>query len=150
MYYVRGWAYARKREYDKALADLTEAIRLSPEYADAYNGRAYAYAACKYDKAIADYTEGIRLNPKLAAGYRSRGSVYDNKGDYDKAIADFSEAIRLRPQDAPPHDGMSACLRAKGGIRQGDCRLQRGHSAEPEICRCLLRAGLYLRAEGRI
>jgi tetratricopeptide (TPR) repeat protein len=58
-------AWRVKKEYDKAIADYDEAIRLDPKYAIAFNNRGSAWLIKKeYDKAIADYDEAIRLDPK--------------------------------------------------------------------------------------
>jgi tetratricopeptide (TPR) repeat protein len=105
-----------KKDYDKAIADFTEAIRLEPKNARAYFNRGsvwkvkcdYAYvdrgvarkAKGDYDKAIADFTEAIRLDPKLASGYVARGSVWLDKGNHNKAVADYTEVIRLEPKSA--------------------------------------------------
>ena len=87
-----------KGDQDKAIADYTEAIRLDPKYADAYNRRADAYEIDgEYDKAIADFTAAIRLNPKDANLYRSRSGTYGNLGQQEKADADAAEAERLDP-----------------------------------------------------
>ena len=43
IYYNRGNAYHHKGEYDRAIEDYNEAIRLNPKDADAYYNRGYAY-----------------------------------------------------------------------------------------------------------
>ena len=54
-----------KGEFDKAIADFTEAIRLNPQFAWAYWGRGHVYEVNRdFDKAIADFTESIRLDPR--------------------------------------------------------------------------------------
>ena len=56
-----------KGEFDKAIADYTESIRLNPQRAETYWGRGHAYAEKgEFDKAIADFTESIRLDPRHA------------------------------------------------------------------------------------
>ena len=95
-YNNRGDAYANKGDYDKAIADYTEAIRLKPDYAYAYYGRGKAYAEKgDLDKAIADYTVAVRLKPDFAAAYYNRGLAYDRKGEKRKAEVDLAEAKRL-------------------------------------------------------
>ena len=91
----------RKREWNKAIADFTEAIRLNPRLALAYGGRGFAYSQKDdWDKAIADCTEAIGLDPKLGLAYSSRGFAYLQKKEWDKAIADYTEAIGIDPKRA--------------------------------------------------
>ncbi|MDR0878460.1 MAG: tetratricopeptide repeat protein, partial [Treponema sp.] len=53
----RGISFANKGDYDTAIADFNDAIRLNPNLASAYYQRAYAYHFKEeYDQAIADYT----------------------------------------------------------------------------------------------
>ena len=99
-YLASGNAAYDRRDYDKAIADFTAAIRLVPD-AYYYYLRAFAYDN-KGDKdhAIADLTEAIRLNP-IEMYYNHRGLIYHyGVKDYDKSIADYTEAIRLKPDHA--------------------------------------------------
>lgn len=92
----RGKAFFDNGDYDKAIADFTEAIRLDPKYAVAYNNRGSAYSSMgEFDKAIADYTEAIRLKPNDDIAYSLRASTYIKKGDRGKAKLDLEQAKRL-------------------------------------------------------
>jgi Tfp pilus assembly protein PilF len=88
----------RKRNYDEAISDFTEAIRLDPNYALAYLYRGGAYdSKGNHEKAITELTEAIRLDPKSVFAYVARGYAYSNDGNLEKAISDYNEAIRLDP-----------------------------------------------------
>jgi tetratricopeptide (TPR) repeat protein len=92
------------RDYNRALADFTEAIRLNPNLSTAYFQRARTYRELRqHDRAISDYTQVIRLNPNDWAAYHNRGREFTAKGDYDNAIADFTEAIRINSNHAPSY-----------------------------------------------
>jgi tetratricopeptide (TPR) repeat protein len=81
--------------YDGAVQELNEAVRLDPNLAEAYAYRARAYSVSDNDRALLDAEKAIQLDPRLALGYFARGNAYINKKDYDHAIADYNEAIRL-------------------------------------------------------
>src|SRR6516162_6637253 len=77
-------------EYDKAIADYNDAIKLDPKNILAFIGRGDAYTSRgDHDRALADYNEAIRLDPKSALAVSDRGAAYANKGSYDKALADY-------------------------------------------------------------
>lgn len=98
-YNNRGLAYRAKREFDRAIADFNEALRLDPKYAGGYNNRGLVYSNKEdFERAIADFNEAIRLNPKFALAFASRGGVHFDKGDYDRALADLDKAIALDPK----------------------------------------------------
>ena len=98
-YLKRGEDFSGAREYDRAIADYTTAIRLKPHYAEAYNDRGFAYyLKGDSERAIADFTRAIELRPDYPKAYNSRGVVYMS-GGYGRAmaVADFDRAIALKP-----------------------------------------------------
>jgi lipoprotein NlpI len=100
-FYNRGNAYEAKAQYDRAIEDFDQAIRLDPRYAPAFYNRGNAYQAnAEYDRAIEDYDQAIRLNPKYTFAFYNRGNAYAAKAQYDHAIEDYDQAIRLDPKYA--------------------------------------------------
>jgi tetratricopeptide (TPR) repeat protein len=91
-----GMAFLERQEYDKAINEFTEAIRLDPNYIPAYVSRGNAYGIQgAVDKAINEFTEAIRLDPNVAIIYFNRANAYYDHGNLDKASSDYNEAIRL-------------------------------------------------------
>ena len=97
-HYDRGSQYYDKNDFDSAIIELSEAIKIDPNYIYAYWLRGNAYIdKKKYDLSIKDYNDAIRLDPKNSTVYVNRGLAYYLKGDYDRAIVDMNEGIRLSP-----------------------------------------------------
>jgi len=97
--YVAKATYEDASNFDLAIADLTEAIRLDPKSARAFVTRANAHTGKgDYDRSIADTNEAIRLNGELVSAYTFRAVAYGNKGNFDGAMADANQAIKLGPK----------------------------------------------------
>ncbi|MBR4642010.1 MAG: tetratricopeptide repeat protein [Selenomonadaceae bacterium] len=83
----------------QALADLDKALRLNPNYADAYGNRGFVYYGAKnFSAAIKDFDKAIQLNPNDAQNYTYRGFCY-RQTDVAKAAADFDKAVELLPNN---------------------------------------------------
>ena len=103
-------------DYKGAITDYTQAIRLNPDYADAYYNRGIAKSNLgQHFAAIADYDIAIRLNPDYTGAYNNRGIAKSELGQYFAAIADYDIAIRLKPDDATAYYNRGA---AKGKLGQ--------------------------------
>ena len=118
-YVKRGNAYSYIHEYDKAIADYTEAIRLKPHYAKAHYLRGVAYGKkAEYGKALVNYTKAIELNSKDANVYYNRGKLYDESGEYNKVVVDFGMAIKLEPKHADAYGCRATLYRDQGEYRK--------------------------------
>lgn len=80
-------------QLSEAIVELTEAIKLSPDLARAYNARGYAYLRSHdYPHALADLNEAIRLNPTYRNAYANRAVAKKALGDAAGAAADLEKA----------------------------------------------------------
>ena len=75
----------------------SEAIRLKPDYADAFVKRGNAYfTAGDIEGALKDYGEAIRLKPDCAAAFYNRGVALYDRGEVEGSLQAYGEAIRLK------------------------------------------------------
>lgn len=82
-----------------SIDDFSEAIKLRPDYAEAYKNRGDSYRqGQKYELSIADYTKAIQLRPDYSDAYSGRARAYKLKYDFEPAIADITRAIQLQPK----------------------------------------------------
>lgn len=96
-YNRRAAVWRAKGEFDAAIKDASEAIRIRPS-APLYNNRAIYYQAKRdFDKALADYDQALKLNPNYPLALVNRAGLWQAKKEYDKAIADASQAVMFQP-----------------------------------------------------
>jgi tetratricopeptide (TPR) repeat protein len=96
---ARATGYLSKGNYDGAIADFGERLKIDPMFAMGYAARGLAYShKGDYDHAFADYDKALEIAPKNPMLYFSRGNVYFGKNDYDHAITDYNEARKIEPR----------------------------------------------------
>jgi tetratricopeptide (TPR) repeat protein len=144
-HFDRGLAWANSGEYDKAIADYSDAIRFNPHLVDAYHSRGVAWVKKgEYDDAITDFNVAIRYNAQDAESFDGRGVAWSGRGEYDKAVADFDAAIRLNAHDTVAyfHRGLAGFDQGKFEIAATDFaqKLQLSHDGASVILLYLSRA----------
>jgi tetratricopeptide (TPR) repeat protein len=91
-----GYEYCSEKNYDRAIVELTKAIKLDPWCRDASVFRASAFdSKGEFAKAVTDYSKAIELDPKDAAAYNNRGYMLIKKKKYAQAIEDCTRSIEL-------------------------------------------------------
>nr|XP_006822233.1 PREDICTED: tetratricopeptide repeat protein 6-like [Saccoglossus kowalevskii] len=83
--------------YVKAFEAFNSAIRINPEYAEAYYQRGLVRMRLKQSKGVQDFNRALAINPTLYQAYLSRAAFYGMKGRYSKGIINCNEAIKLQP-----------------------------------------------------
>jgi tetratricopeptide (TPR) repeat protein len=99
------WAYNNRGtnnmllgNYDRAIEDYDQALRLDPGYALSYYNRGDAYRRLgEYRQAIEDYDQALRLDPGYAEAYHNRGNVYGVLGEHNRAIKNYDQALLVNP-----------------------------------------------------
>jgi len=97
----RGMTALKQYDYDTAVTEFTEAIRLNPNIAVYYFYRGEAYNFKEdWDKAIDDFTKAIQLNPNYAEAYASRAWAYYGLNDITNALANIDAAKQIDPDNS--------------------------------------------------
>jgi len=97
-----GDALAKTGRSDDAMLHYDEAIRLQPNYADAYYNRGTVLLVNGHvDEAIADWTKALEMRPDDADAHTGLGNALLQKGSLREAIAQYLTALALAPED--PH-----------------------------------------------
>ncbi len=110
---------ATMQEKERKIECFSNAIRLSPRFADAYEARGNEFFdKDDYDMARKDYTRKIHLNPRSGNAFCNRGFAYGALGNYDKAIHDFDRAIRMEPENWHAYIYRGNCHGEKGDYMQ--------------------------------
>ena len=98
---ISGIQKTRQGNFEGAIADYNQALRIDPNDANVYYNRGnIKYKFQDYQGAIADYTQAIRIDPNYTDAYNSRGIAKADLKDYPGAITDYTQAIRINPNDA--------------------------------------------------
>jgi len=96
-----GNAFLERRDFDRAIASLDDAIRLDPDAAAAYGLRAFAnWNKGNVEAAIRDYGAAIERDPSNVANRLSRAIALNRKGEHQAAVDDLDRVIAAEPANA--------------------------------------------------
>jgi adenylate cyclase len=119
-----GHIYLSKKQYEQAIAEQEEAIKLDPNNADGYASLAGVLNwAGRPQAAIGLVEKAMRLNPYYQVQYLfTLGNAYLLTGDYEKAIATQEEALTRNPAFLGSHLILAEVYSELG--READARAQ--------------------------
>lgn len=99
IYNHRGIAYFTMSEYEKAIADFTLAIEMSPDQVRAYTNRGLAYRMVeRHEDALADFDRSLEIDPFWADTLYGRALTHFDMGNIPAALTDCDRAIAVKPE----------------------------------------------------
>lgn len=99
-YRNRGLAWNEKNEHQRAIEDLSSALKLTPDNFRLYANRGNSYLQqSQHDEALTDFSQLIELRPEDAQAYWLRCRVYEEMDRPSEAITDCERAVELAPEN---------------------------------------------------
>lgn len=101
IYYFRGIAYERSKQWPRAEADFRKALELQPDQPLVLNYLAYSWVeqGQHLDEALDMLKKAVAGRPSDGYIIDSLGWIYFRLGRYDEAVSNLEHAVELKPQD---------------------------------------------------
>jgi len=137
-------------EYEEAITQYTEAIRLNPKHVNAIHNKGGALEALeRYEEAISQYNELIRLDPKDVFAYNSKGLALRAMGRDEEAIKQYDEVIRLDSQSVFAYINKGNALKAMGKNQEAITQYNKAIHLDPNDAEVYYNKANALLAMGR-
>ncbi|MCE2672374.1 MAG: tetratricopeptide repeat protein, partial [Microcystis sp. 53598_E5] len=98
-YYQQGQTFYQLKRYTDALNYYDQALKINPDYLEAFQGKADALLALqRYSEALIIYEKAIQINPDSAwPAWLGRGQALDKLGKNQEALESFERVLSLNP-----------------------------------------------------
>lgn len=94
--YKKANTFYELQRYQDALSAFEKAVKIRPDYAEAWNGQGSTLSKLKeYKAALTAYDRAIQIQPDYLEAWIGRGFVLKNLQRYQEAIASFDKALQL-------------------------------------------------------
>ena len=120
LYNISGASNAGLMQFDAAIDSYKQALKIKPDYAEAY----YNMGVALNDKgnpkaAIESYKQGLKIKPDYAEAYNNIGIVLKDQGDLEAAIDSYKQAININPDYAEAYYNLSLLHLLRGNLDEG-------------------------------
>jgi tetratricopeptide (TPR) repeat protein len=124
LYYVRGIAYERGGEWEKAEPDLKKALELNPDQPSVLNYLGYSWIDMDMhlDEALGMIEKAVEARPQDAYIIDSLGWAFYKLGRLDEAVETLERAVSILPNDPEINDHLGDAYWKVG--REREARFQ--------------------------
>jgi protein O-GlcNAc transferase len=115
-HYNRAVALA-DRKPGEAIASAQGALKIKPDYVDAYNLLAGIFRQLgRLDEAITHARQAIALQSNHAKAHSNLGAALHDKGAFDEAVSACRQAIAIDPKLGGAYSNLGKCLKELGQV----------------------------------
>lgn len=133
----RGVGFAAKGDFDRALEDFDQAIKLDSSLAAHFVDRGFAYARKgQFDHATQDFDQAAKLKPDDSGVFDGRGYVYFNKGQYARAVESFDQSLKISDYNAGAYYFRGLAKQKMGDKSGGDADIAKAKQINADVAKC--------------
>ncbi|WP_419903747.1 tetratricopeptide repeat protein [Kiloniella sp.] len=134
LFYFRGIAFERTKNWPKAEADFLKALELSPDQPHVLNYLAYSWVELQKNLPEAEQmlVKAVELRPDDGYVVDSLGWVYYQLGKYENAVEYLERAIELKAEDPVINDHLGDAYWRVGRHHEARFQWRRALSFDPE------------------
>ena len=86
-YNNRGNAYIKQADYDRAIQDFDQSLKIKPNYAKALNNRGVAYQKKgQHDRSLQDFNQAIKLDANYASAFANRAEAINTSENINRRL----------------------------------------------------------------
>ena len=133
LYNFLGGVNAKNGNPDEAINNYIQALKIRPDYAEAYYNMGNAWKdKCDLAAAIDNYKKAIKIRPDYAAAHNNMGVTLNMSGDLEAALVCYQKSIRIAPNYAEAHYNMGNALKGQENFKKAIASYQRTIKLNPE------------------
>jgi len=149
LYNIAGASNAGLMQLDAAIESYKQAIKIKPDYTQAYYNMGNVLKdKGNLDAAIDIYKQAIKIKPDFADAYYNMGHVLQNKGDLNAAVASFKQAIKIKPDYFEAYNNMGHALQNKGDLNAAVASFKQAIKIKPDYVEAYNNMGRVLFYKG--
>jgi tetratricopeptide (TPR) repeat protein len=129
-----GLALMARGEYEAAVDQFDQAMRLRAGYHQAESNKAMALSALgRVEEAIESYEKALRLKPDHPRIHNNLANALMKVGRFDEAIDHYHEAIRLRPDYPKAYNNLGKALLEMGRVDEAIANCSHALELQPDF-----------------
>ena len=149
LFNLQGAANAALQNYEKAIDSYKQAIKIKPDYAEAYNNMGNALNdKGELDAAIDSYKQALKIKPDFAEAYYNMGNSLRDNGDLDTAIDSYNKVLTIKPDHAEAYYNMGNALKEKSDLDAAIDSYKQAIKIKPDFAEVYYNMGIALNDKG--
>ncbi|MCU0789620.1 MAG: tetratricopeptide repeat protein [Nitratireductor sp.] len=134
LFYRRGIAYERIKQWDKAEPNFKKALELSPNQADVLNYLGYSWIdqGINLEEGLKMIKKAVELAPRKGYIIDSLGWAYYKLGRYEEAVVELERAVEILPQDPVLNDHLGDAYWKAGRKLEATFQWNHALASKPE------------------
>jgi tetratricopeptide (TPR) repeat protein len=149
LYNIAGACNAGLMQFDAAINNYKKALKIKPDYADAYNNMGNALKdKGDLEAAIESYNQALKIKPDYVQAYNNIAIALKDKGDLEAAIESYKQALKIKPDYAHAYNNMGNALSEKGDLEAAIESYKQALKIKPDYVQAYNNIGIALKDKG--